>query len=198
MFLLTRPDSGMIDRFISMAGGSAFSYHEVEATRSSVVPPGLNADHNRVKLGTGPAAFAAATDAVRRWKMFEFDWVRLFSTDTPIETGRTVAILVRHFGFYSLNAARIVYTIDEQIDALKRFGFAYGTLDDHAEAGEERFMVELDTLTGEVWYDLFAISRPRSLLAKIGYPMSRSLQKAFARDSLTAMKNSVRETSHLP
>jgi uncharacterized protein (UPF0548 family) len=115
--------------------------------------------------------------------MFAFDWVGLFHNDTPIEVGRTVAIMVRHFGFYSLNGARIVYTLDEP----GRFGFAYGTLTEHGEIGEERFSVEYDAATGEVWYDLYAFSRPASMLAKLGYPLSRHLQKAFARDSKIAM-----------
>ena len=98
--------------------------------------------------------------------------------------------MVSHFGFYSLNAARIVYTIDEA----DRFGFAYGTLVEHGETGEESFSVEYSTETGEVWYDLYAFSRPGSLLAKLGYPLSRHLQKRFARDSKLAMLRAVANT----
>jgi uncharacterized protein (UPF0548 family) len=123
--------------------------------------------------------------------MFSLGWVELFHRDTPIEAGRTVAILIRHFGFYSLNAARIVYTIDDAGE-IERFGFAYGTLTEHGEIGEERFSVEFHKASGEVWYDLYAFSRPGSLLAKLGYPLSRYLQKAFARDSKHAMASATR------
>jgi len=118
--------------------------------------------------------------------MFDFPWVRLCYPDTPIEVGRTVAIAIEHFGFYSLNAARIVYTIDEPA----RSGFVYGTLSEHGEIGEERFSVE-HLASGEVWYELYAFSRPGSLLARLGYPLARHLQKRFATDSKAAMLDAV-------
>jgi uncharacterized protein (UPF0548 family) len=86
-----------------------------------------------------------------------------------------------------LNAARIVYVIDEP----DQFGFAYGTLAEHGESGEERFSVEFDRKTGDVTYDLYAFSRPNHILAKIGYPFSRMLQKRFAAESKLAMLRSV-------
>ncbi len=54
---------------------------------------------------------------------------------------------------------------------------AYGTLTEHVEIGEERFIVEFDHESNEVWYDIFAFSRPGHMLVKIGYPYSRYLQK---------------------
>ncbi len=109
-------------------------------------------------------------------------WIQLCWGNAAIEPGTTVAVLVSHLGFWSLNAARIVYVIDES----RRFGFAYGTLIDHAESGEERFSVEFHD-DGSVWYDLYAVSRPK-LFARIGYPIARHLQRKFARDSLVAMR----------
>jgi uncharacterized protein (UPF0548 family) len=87
-----------------------------------------------------------------------------------------------------LNACRIVYLVDEE-GAVKRFGFAYGTLAEHAEIGEERFTVEWNRADDTVWYDILAFSRPRQMLAKLGYPLSRSLQKRFAEGSKAAMMN---------
>ena len=97
-----------------------------------------------------------------------------------------MAVSVRHFGFYSLNACRIVYVVDEE-DPIKRFGFAYGTLAEHAESGEERFTVEWNRHEDKVWFDILAFSRPRQMLAKLGYPLSRFLQKQFAEHSQSAM-----------
>jgi len=73
--------------------------------------------------------------------MFDMPWVELWWPDTPIKVDATVAVLISHFGFWSLNACRIVYEIDER-GACERFGFAYGTLPQHGERGEERFSVE--------------------------------------------------------
>ena len=191
MFLLTKPDRQAIQQFLDDRADDQFSYPEIGATASEV-PPGYNIDHNRVSLGVGTEVFEQAKTAIRDWKMFDLGWVELINSGTSIEIGQTVAILVSHYGFYSLNAARIVYTIDEPT----RFGFAYGTLTEHGEIGEERFSVEYETDSGDVWYDIFAFSRPAALLAKIGYPISRSLQRAFAGDSKAAMQRAVRKVKN--
>jgi uncharacterized protein (UPF0548 family) len=60
--------------------------------------------------------------------------------------------LARHYGFWSLNACRVVYVVDDR-GAQPRYGFAYGTLMEHAETGEERFTVELRPKDETVWYD---------------------------------------------
>lgn len=172
----------MIEQFIDGLSDSELSYPEIGAT-NDVIPNGYITDHNRQKLSGTPDDLQFAIDAIRTWQMFAFDWVTLHKTNTPIKVGQNVAILIRHFGFYSLNSARIVYTIDEN----DRFGFAYGTLTEHGEIGEERFTVERDPTTGEIWYDLLAFSRPGNIAAKIGYPIVRSLQKQFASDSKNAM-----------
>jgi uncharacterized protein (UPF0548 family) len=124
---------------------------------------------------------------VRRWKMFDIAGLKLVNDDTPIEAGQNVALLAEHLGFYSLNFCRVVYVIDEP----DRFGFAYGTLSQHAESGEERFTVEYQPETNEVWYDVYAFSRPGNFLVKLGYPYARWRQKQFAVESKAAMKRAV-------
>ena len=107
-----------------------------------------------------------------------------------------VAILARSIGLWWLNACRIVYVVDED-GPVKRFGFAYGTLPDHAGSGEERFLVEWDRADDSVWYDILAFSRPRHFLARLGYPWVRRTQKQVGRSQqqsmLGATKNVVPE-----
>jgi uncharacterized protein (UPF0548 family) len=191
MFLAMRPHNEVVLGFLARQTNQPFSYPEEGASRL-VAPEGYNIDHNRIMLGEGRETFAKAVQAVKDWKMFEMDWVEITPKELPIVEGSSVAIIVRHFGVWSLNAARIVYVIDER-GAWDRFGFAYGTLGGHVEQGEERFSVEYHSEDNSVWYDLFAFSRPRHILAKLGYPISRQLQKRFARDSLKAMKRAVNE-----
>jgi len=186
MFLLTRPNAAQIDAFLQERESDSFSYREVGGTRESP-PSGYNIDHNRMMIGNGEKDFEAAKVAIREWKMFDVPGLELFYSDTPIEAGRNVAPLARHLGFYSLNSCRIVYVIDEA----ERFGFAYGTLTEHAEIGEERFTVEFHRDTGEVWYDIFAFSRPGSFLVKLGYPYGRYKQKQFSTRSMAAMSRAV-------
>ena len=99
-----------------------------------------------------------------------------------------VAVLARVFGVWTLNACRIVYVVDEPT----RFGFAYGTLPDHAECGEDRFLIERDD-NGTVWYDIRVFSRPRLLLARLAAPLARRLQDQFRRDSAAAMVNAMKK-----
>ena len=186
MFLLRKPSDRQIQDFISAQQHAPFSYSPQGITGESP-PSHYNVDHNRAQLGAGAQTFNAAVDAIKHWKMFELGWVQLFHEQTPIETGAVVAVLVKHLSFWSLNACRIVYVIDEP----ERYGFAYGTLAEHAERGEERFTVEWKREDDSVWYDILAASQPGPM-AKLGYPYARRLQKQFAEDSKKAMKCAVR------
>ena len=112
--------------------------------------------------------------------------------ETPIQAGQVVAVIARFFGLWWLNACRIVYVVDEE-GPVQRYGFAYGTLPEHAESGEERFTVEWHEQDDAVWYDIVAFSRPQQLLARLGYPFTRRLQRRFARDSAAAMQRAVVE-----
>ena len=199
MLFLKAPADEQIRRFVASQREQSFSYKEVGASRQGEVE-GYTIDHNRIKLGMGQATFERAVAALRKWKHFDLGWARVVPSETPLETGANVAVLARTFGFWSLNACRIVYVIDEDGASMnaddgalvKRFGFAYGTLRDHAERGEERFTIEWRANDDSVWYDIRAFSRP-NLLARLGYPLARSVQKKFARDSLAAMVKIVGE-----
>ncbi|MEW6130661.1 MAG: DUF1990 domain-containing protein [Acidobacteriota bacterium] len=193
MFLLTQPTKKQVREFLDAQASSGFSYAEVGASRHGS-PIGYNSDHNRIQLGTGADAFALAVQAIQRWQMFNTGWVKLYFSDAPIAVGACVAPLASHLGFYSLNACRIVYVIDENDNDVnvKKYGFAYGTLTEHVEQGEERFSVEWHHADNSVWYDLFAFSKPRHPFARLAYPVSRQLQKRFAADSQQAMLRAVK------
>ena len=188
MFYLKTPSEAEVRLFISKLHHSAFSYPEVGASARKV-PSKYNLDHSRILLGRGDLVWRRAVEAIRGWQMFNMPWVRIYWPSTPLEPGADVAVSVSHFGFYSLNACRIVYVIDED-KPINRFGFAYGTLPEHAETGEERFSVEWNLAKDEVWYDILAFSRPQKKLAKLGYPLSRMLQRRFAAASMAAMLQS--------
>lgn len=183
MFLISKPSDEVIRQFVSAQRGLPFSYPT--AGDPMQVLSGYTVDHNRVQLGRGEALYERAVEAIRRWEMFNIGWLQLCWPDTPIEQGATVAVLARHYGCWSLNACRIVDVRDER--RVRRYGFAYGTLPDHAEPGQESFFVEWRREDDSVWYDIFAYSRPNQLVAKLGSPFVRRLQKRFARDSMKAM-----------
>jgi uncharacterized protein (UPF0548 family) len=72
-------------------------------------------------------------------------------------------------------------------EPVQRFGFAYGTLPDHVERGEERFIVEWLLKDDSVWYDILAFSQPRHPLVRFSSPLARVLQNRFVRDSKRRM-----------
>jgi len=185
MFFLRQPSPEAIQRFISSQRDLPFSYPEVGATAGEL-PTGYIVDHNRVKLGTGKETYEQAIAALRKWKQFDLGWVKIMPDETPLEVGATVAIQAKAFGFWSLSASRIVYLINEDAP-LKRFGFAYGTLPDHVECGEERFTIEWHAGADSVWYEISAFSRPQNPLVRLGFPLARMLQKRFVRESLAVM-----------
>ena len=83
-----------------------------------------------------------------------------------------VAVLRLGVGPLAVDApVRVAYVVDEP----ESQGFAYGTLPGHPESGEEAFIVDLHD-NGTVTFTITAFSRPATLLARIGGPMSRGIQ----------------------
>jgi uncharacterized protein (UPF0548 family) len=189
MIAFRKPSAGRLRTFLDKQCQFGLSYPAVGAT-AAVPPVGYVVDHTRVRLGEGARTFAAAKFALTRWEQFHLGWVELWPPDAPIAKGESVVVMAWLFGLWRLNACRIVY-VEDQEEPIVRFGFAYGTLPDHAESGEERFTVEWHKDSGAVWYDILAYSRPQKFLTRLGYPLVRRLQKRFARDSAAAMQRAV-------
>lgn len=183
MFRITEPSEQDAVDFVKGQRNLPFTYDEVGATNTTPPASGYNVDHNRVQVGTGEAVYKTGVEALKNWRQFDLGWVTVVPRGVPIEVGATVAVKARAFGSWSLNASRIVYTIDES----RRFGLAYGTLPDHVECGEERFLIEWLS-DDSVWYDILAFSRPRHPLVRLTTPLARMLQKRFARDSLSKIR----------
>lgn len=131
--------------------------------------------------------FSVARRGFADWAEFDLGWVRVANPETPIVAGQIVAVEVHACGLWSLHFSRIMETVDTST----QFGFLYATTTHHGEEGEERFLLEFDPDDGGVWYQLEAVSRPRHLMARLAYPMTRTLQHRFARDSHRRMKQAV-------
>jgi uncharacterized protein (UPF0548 family) len=191
VILLRRPSAHDIRVFIDAQAALPFSYEEVGATRGTP-PAGYTVDRNRIRLGRGHTAFERGVAALRQWRMFAIDGVELCWPSASIATGTTVGVLAHAAGLWSLNACRVVYVVDERAE-LTRYGFAYGTLPEHAVRGEERFLIEWSAASDEVVYDLLAFSQPSSALLGAVRPLLRRMQRRFARRSLEAMRRAAAE-----
>ena len=185
MFLATRPSRTAIERFLGDSHELPLSYGPIgivngKESRRDVI--------ERVfTIGHGMTDLERARAALMKWKQFDIGWVELFPQQVPAATGTVVAILIKHLGFWSMNGCRVVYDIGAS-DEVTRFGYAHGTLINHAESGEEIFEVFLDRETGNVMYRIRAMSWPRAPLARFGQPIVRLLQARFVRDSAVAMR----------
>jgi uncharacterized protein (UPF0548 family) len=190
-----RPTDETLQSFIDEAQRTSFSYGEVGETRAlatgTFTPPvSYDWDRRQTHLGNGDAVFEAAADAIARGRMFDIAWLQARFPARPVAADDVVAVAAGLGPCWWLNAARVVYLIDETDAGVRRRGFAYGTLALHGEAGEERFAVE-QRADGSVWFDLAAFSRPRHLLLRAGYPFMRGLQARFRRDSAAALQRAV-------
>jgi uncharacterized protein (UPF0548 family) len=194
MLFLRKPTAAAIRAFLATQARLDLTYSAMGATTTNM-PAGYIVDHTRMRLGAGEKVFAAAQEALERWQQFRLGWVEASPADTPIKEGQVVAILARSVGLWWLNACRILIVVDED-GPVKRFGFTYGTLPDHAGTGEERFLVEWDRSDDSVWYDILAFSRPRHFLARLGYPWMRRAQKRFGRESAAVMRRTVSMVPH--
>jgi uncharacterized protein (UPF0548 family) len=189
MFLARRPTSRVIDRFIRESQDLPLSYGPVGIVRTRT--SGRHLDELAVGVGHGQADFERARAALLEWKQFDIGWVEAFPRHAPVAVGTIVAVLIRHLGFWSLNGCRLLYSVGSPSD-VARFGFAYGTLTNHAESGKELFEVFVDPQTEDVVYRIRATSWPQATLARFGQPIVRALQERFRDDSVAAMKLATR------
>ena len=184
MFSPLRPSARDIAGFLAASRDLPLSYQPVGLALAASAS--FDADETIVPLGSGAVVYERAKAALREWIQFDLGWVELYPRHASIEVGSVVAVLIHHLGFWSLNGCRVVYEIGN--DVAHEFGYAYGTLTNHGECGEELFKVVMRPGTSEVSYIIQAASRPRAALARLGYPVARHLQGRFRRDSARVMQ----------
>src|SRR5262245_25031093 len=107
MFLLRRPSPADINRFIDRSREWTMSYGTTGITRQPLY--GYSYDEQVVPIGRGDDDFERARASLERWKHFDIGWVQLFPAAASVENGTTIAVLIEHFGFWSLNGARVLY-----------------------------------------------------------------------------------------
>ncbi|MBX9666671.1 MAG: DUF1990 domain-containing protein [Candidatus Obscuribacterales bacterium] len=191
MFSIGRPSSEQVERYLSCTEGVSFNYPEQGMTAWADPPEGYVIDHNRVLMGSGRSTFDKAVAVLRRWEQFNVGWVGVANPGLPLEKDAVNAVIASLPLLSVTCACRIVYTINSNEASAASFGFAYGTLPGHPECGEERFLIEWKTDDDSVWYDIYALSKAGLFLVSATYPITRMLQRRFAKDSMAAMVRAV-------
>lgn len=159
-----------LERALARYRSTEPTYEPVGATRGEL-PDGYGHTRRRVCLGSGQTVFDRASQALLTWEMHRRSGLAV-ATGGPAEPGRTVVLgLGIGIGLSLVIPCRVVYLVDEPT----RRGFAYGTLPDHPEQGEEAFVVMQDD-DGSVWFEIAAFSRPGALLVRWAGPVGRAIQ----------------------
>lgn len=182
MICLTPPSRERLGQFLTAWRQTPLSYSYHGGVES---PPeqGFIVDEHRVCLGRGAETFSRACHALNGWWMFP-TWAEVRRLrDQNQMAGDIVAMQVRICGLWWVNPCRVL----RRCDSANAHGFAYGTLPEHAECGEEMFAIEQQE-DGSVWYVIRAFSRPRHWMAWVGFPLARWWQCRFVRDSQQRMK----------
>jgi uncharacterized protein (UPF0548 family) len=190
VFHLRRPSEAAIQQRIESFAGLPFAapqFLSVKEGNKPASPGNFSHDRSGSRLGYGESIFSTAKRAFAKWQMFDLGWVRVANIAAPITSGQLVVVEVHSLGLWSLNISRILETVDSPT----RFGFLYSPTTQHVEQGEETFILHFDPATNEVRYEVEAFSRPRHFLAKLGYPVTRSFQHRFARDTHRRMRQAV-------
>jgi uncharacterized protein (UPF0548 family) len=190
-FSLNRPAIDQVMQQVAAVEQLAIRFPSLLSVNGEInlanLPFGFAHDSLHSLLGRGERAFSAAKHGFKDWAMFDIGWVRVVNTEALIAADQIVAVEAHTLGLWTLNLSRIV----ETVDSTDRFGFVYTTTKMHVEQGTERFLLEFDCKTGDVWYRLDALSRPGHILARLGYPVTRAYQHKFARDSHRRMREKV-------
>jgi len=179
---LRRPSPELVSAVVEEMSTAAFTYDPVGRTRGAP-PAGWAYDAVEGVVGEGDAAWSRSVAALRSWSQFDLSWVSPHDRDVPLVAGETFAFVSRQLGLWSVNVCRVVYAVDEVMEGVRRFGFAYGTVGSHVVKGEERFLLEQGP-DGAVRFSVVKFSQPAHVLVTLAGPLSRRIQRRFSNDAV--------------
>ena len=179
------PTDAVLTALIEQCRADSLTYECVGMTKLATAPRGYRRVQWSRPLGRSDDVFARACNALRQWRVHEGAGLAVVA-DGPLAVGAIVAMSAPlPVGFIDV-VCRVVDVEDEA----DRFGFSYGTLSVHPEEGEESFTVTRSRGDGVV-FQIVAVSRPHEVLAKVGAPFARRLQRAATVRYLNAMVSDV-------
>jgi uncharacterized protein (UPF0548 family) len=184
MLSLLKFRESQIQQFLDKQRNLSLTYPEVGSTYGGIVPPGYGTDKVVEEIGRGRECFDRCVSLMKKWAEYGLNWIEVFPHGVELQAESVVAVAAFVVGIWSLNACRVIYVIDEET----RFGFGYGTLPDHAEIGEERFLIEWNKETDVVTYEILVFSNPSRWYYWLVFPLHRYAQDKFRRESIKVLK----------
>ena len=187
---LNRPSPIFVAQVLAEQSRCDLSYSDVGASEFGP-PPGWDWHEANRHLGEGQVIWERSKAALRTWAQFDMGWVFPHDRSVPLEVGANFAFTSKQLGLWSVNVCRVVKTIDDVQDGVRRFGLAYGTLESHALRGEELFLLERDEQTEAVRFVIQKFSKPSVWVARLAKPITRHLQAKFTYDALRRFEQEV-------
>ncbi len=182
---LGRRSDATLEALYRRAGDRGLTYDHVGST----LRPGSVAGLPDRRLATEvDGDLAAALQALREWTPHRGIRGRIHPPDAPLVEGTTLLVVAPFGPFEMAVPDRIVAVVDEP----GRFGFAYGTLEGHAEVGEELFLAE-QVAPGRLRLTVRVQAGPATLLARLAAPLVTFIQKAAVRRYLAAWAAAITE-----
>jgi uncharacterized protein (UPF0548 family) len=159
------------------------TYPEHGGTAWTELPAGYRRIERSAVLGSGSAVFERACSGLLSWQIYPRLGVTVDGNSPTAVTGTCALLSVGRRPLALTAPCRVIYTVADQ----DRRGFAYGTLLGHPESGEESFIVTRAD-DDRVTFTVRAFSRPASLLARAGGPLTRLAQDLATRRYLSVLK----------
>jgi uncharacterized protein (UPF0548 family) len=150
--------------------GQSLTYDAVGRALTS--PPAGYAHFSRTRRLPATRSFDDACDLLLGWQAQARSGLRVAASSARIELG---AVVIMRFGLGPASLpipCRVVSVFDDP----DRRGFAYGTLPGHPETGEEAFVLQRRP-DGAVDFTIAAFSRPSSIIARVGGPVTARVQR---------------------
>jgi uncharacterized protein (UPF0548 family) len=149
-----------------------WTYDEVGATRTGVIPPGYRSLRVRHRIGHGDLGLLG--EALLIWRVHAVAGVPVEASAGRAAPGVDAEARIG-VGPLRLPAPCRVVWVEAAED---RVAFAYGTLPGHPFVGEESFAVERDG-EGDLWFVAAAFSRPNWWAVRMTGPVAPALQRLY-------------------
>jgi uncharacterized protein (UPF0548 family) len=177
-----RPSSAELDAFLTAAAAADLTYDHVGSTLAA----GAGRYERSIALGSTPGTFERAADGLRAWACHAGIGATIHPPAAALVEGTTLVVVLPVGPFRILVPNRVVAVVEEP----DRFGFAYGALPGHPEAGEEGFWIERSA-GGEVRATIRVEATGAWRLARLGAPVVTALQRLALRRYLRGLQHVV-------
>lgn len=174
-----------LDREHKLIQDRKLSYEEVGATKLAL-PKGYTIDRYSLILGKGSEIFNKSIKGYKDGVSHRGAGLTITPKDFQFIEGASALFSMKIGPFTLVFPDRIVYMSQTE----NEFKCAYGTIEGHPESGEELFSITLKE-NEDVVFEIICFSKIVAPLARLGYPVSRFLQKRMTNIYLMSLKDYV-------